>query len=49
MSMIIAVWSFVLFKVCVNVMPGGGIHLEILGGGVPLGSPNPDPISDQKM
>ena len=23
--------------------------LGILGGGVPPGSPNPDPISDQKM
>ena len=32
--------------------PGGGgwqVLLGILGGGVPLGSPNPDPISDQKM
>ena len=28
---------------------GGGVLLGILGGGVPLGSPNPDPISDQKM
>jgi len=31
---------------------GGGVLLEILeilGGGVPPGSPNPDPISDQKM
>ena len=27
----------------------GGIFLGILGGGVPPGSPNPDPISDQKM
>ena len=27
----------------------GGVLLGILGGGVPLGSPNPDPISDQKM
>ena len=25
-----------------------GILLGILGGGVPPGSPNPDPISDQK-
>ena len=25
---------------------GGGVLLEILGGGVPPGSPNPDPISD---
>ena len=26
-----------------------GALLGILGGGVPSGSPNPDPISDQKM
>ena len=26
-----------------------GVPLEILGGGVPLTSPNPDPISDQKV
>ena len=25
---------------------GGGVLLGILGGGVPPGSPNPDPISD---
>ena len=28
---------------------GGGVLLGILGGGVPPGSPKPDPISDQKM
>ena len=28
---------------------GGGVHLGILGGVVQPGSPNPDPISDQKM
>ena len=28
---------------------GGGVLLGILGGGVPPGSSNPDPISDQKM
>ena len=28
---------------------GGGVVLGILGGGVPPASPNPDPISDQKM
>ena len=28
---------------------GGGVILGILGGGAPPGSPNPDPISDQKM
>ena len=29
-------------------LSGGGVPLVILGGGVPPGSPNPDPISDQK-
>ena len=28
---------------------GGGVLLGILGGGVPSGSQNSDPISDQKM
>ena len=28
---------------------GEGVLLGILGGGVPPGSPNPGPISDQKM
>ena len=28
---------------------GGGVLLEICGGGVPPGSPNSDPISDQNM
>ena len=28
---------------------GGRVLLGILGAGVPPGSPNPDPISDQKM
>ena len=28
---------------------GGGVLLGILGGGVPPGSPNPDPISEQEM
>ena len=28
---------------------GKGMLLGILGWGVPPGSPNPDPISDQKM
>ena len=27
---------------------GGGVHLGIIGGGVPPGSQNPDPISNQK-
>ena len=27
---------------------GGGVPLKFLGGGVPPGSPNPDPIIDQK-
>jgi len=29
--------------------PGGGVLIEIFGGGVPPASPNPDPISDPKM
>ena len=29
--------------------PGGGVLRGVLGDGVPPGSPNPDPISDQKM
>ena len=29
--------------------PGGGLLLEILGGGVPPRSPNPELISDQNM
>ena len=28
---------------------GGGVLLGILGGGVPPGSPNPDPISEQNI
>ena len=28
---------------------GGGVHQPILGGGVPPGLPNPDPISDPEM
>ena len=31
------------------IAPSGGVLLGILDGGVPPGSPNPDPISDQKM
>ena len=27
----------------------GAVLLRIIGGGVPPGSPNPDPISDQNM
>ena len=32
-----------------NMYRPRGVLLEILGGGVPPGSSNPDPISDQKM
>ena len=39
-------------RVCKTLAPwsrgGGGVLLEILSGGVPRGSPNTDPISDQK-
>ena len=31
-----------------DVQESRGVLLEILGGGVPPGSPNSDPISDQK-
>ena len=43
------VWflSFVLNRV--HNLRARGVLLGILGGGVPPGSPNPDPISDQKM
>ena len=33
----------------IQCLPGGGVLLGILGAGVPPGSPNPNPISDQKM
>ena len=33
----------------IYVIPPGGVLLGILGGGVPPGSSNPDPISDLKM
>ena len=33
----------------VSFRPGGGVLLGIFGGVVPPASPNPDPISDQKM
>ena len=34
----------------VEISPGGGgVLLGILGGGVPPGSSNPDPISDPNM
>ena len=40
-----------VFRILSGLMsrPGGGLLLEILGGGVPPGSQTPDPISDQKM
>ena len=37
-----------LKAVLVPLWPGG-VLVEIFGGGVPPVSPNPDPISDQKM
>ena len=40
-------------KIQLNPQEAGGgrgrVFLGILGGGVPPGSPNPDPISDQNM
>ena len=32
-----------------HALRGGGVLLGILGGGVQRGSPNPEPISDEKM
>ena len=32
-----------------TLAPGGGVLLGIRGGGMPPGSPNPGPVSDQKM
>ena len=40
---------FLHFASLLPFPPGGGVLLGILGGGVPPGSPNPDPISDQTM
>ena len=34
---------------CAREAGGGGVLLRILGGDVPTGSQNPDPISEQKM
>ena len=49
------IWKSVIL-VCKNAGKGlanafsrGGVLLGILGRGVPPGSPNPDPISDQKL
>ena len=39
--------EFPVRKFSDNKAPGGGGFLGILGRGVPLGSSNPDPISDQ--
>ena len=43
--------EFPVLKFSDNKDPGGGGRefRGILGGGVPPGSSNPDPISDQKM
>ena len=38
-----------IFKMSIVYNPGGGVLLGSFGGGVPPASPNPDPISDQKM
>ena len=42
-------WGFNVRPVVQTWEGGGGELLGILGGGVPPGSPNADPISDQKM
>ena len=38
-------WQNLIAALC----PSPGVLLGIFGGGVPPGSSNPDPISDQKM
>ena len=40
---------FVLLACCQCCCRGGGVLPNILGGGVPHGSQNPDPISDQNI
>ena len=48
-SVLISTPSGILFStVCIAVPRGGRAFLGICGGGVPPGSPNPDPILDQK-
>ena len=42
-------FRFSPFRLRFSNAQGRGVLLGILGGGVPPGSPNPDPISDQKM
>ena len=44
-----AMCSFLDTIIEFTTTPGGGVLLGILGRGVPPGSPNPDPISDQNM
>ena len=39
----------ILLKGLISCVPGGGVLRGMLGGAVPLGSPNPDPLSDRKM
>ena len=34
---------------CIRLYSPGEVLLRLFGGGVPLGSPNPDPISHQNM
>ena len=55
----ITLTRLVKFKIYVNqnqqpivfppIQNPGGVHLGILGRGVPPGTPNPDPISDQSI
>ena len=45
------IFQQIAFKLgkCIGFKRGVGLLLGIIGGGVPPGSPNPNPISDQKM
>jgi len=47
MLLILPFTNYYKYESC--TVPGGGVLLGIFGGGVPPTSPNPDPISDQKM
>ena len=38
-----------IVKICSVILRSRGVLLGILGKGVPPGSPNPDPILNQKM